>query len=311
MNTFDFLANQQILVTGGHGFLGSHVVKLLKENGMIEDRLQVPSRRDFDLRERSVCRALTKGKTLVIHLAGNVGGIGYNNEHMAEMFYDNLVMGTELMEAARQEGVTKFVTLGTICSYPKTPPIPFNEDSLWDGYPEEITGPYGLVKKMQLVQGQVYRKQYGFNSIFLLPTNLYGPGDHSTHVIAQLIDRIVTAHHEQQPRVTIWGSGKATRDFLYVKDAADAILKAAEHYNENAPINLGSGIETSIRELVETIVELVKYKGEIEWDLTKPEGQPRRLLDIQRAKNAFGFSPQTSLKEGLQQAIDWYGKKLC
>jgi GDP-L-fucose synthase len=304
--TSNFWKEQDILLTGGAGFLGTHVHEALLDKGVPEEKIFIPRSKEHDLRERDVCREVVKGKSLVIHLAGNIGGIGYNKDHMAEMFYDNLIMGTELMEAARLEGIKKMVNVGTICSYPKNPPIPFNENDLWRGYPEPITGPYGLVKKMLLVQGTVYKTQYDFNSVFILPTNLYGPHDHSTHVIAMLIEKFVKAKKEGLPTVTVWGTGKATRDFLYARDAADGILQAAEKYDKTDPINLGSGVETSIRQIIEMIAELTEFEGEIVWDKTKPEGQPRRVLDITRAQENLGFNPTTPLEDGLKKTIDSY-----
>ncbi|MBI2453293.1 GDP-L-fucose synthase [Candidatus Peregrinibacteria bacterium] len=295
---------QKILVTGGSGFLGSNVVDLLREKGV--KNIEIPRREKQDLRNREVCKEIVQNKTIIFHLAGNVGGIGYNREKGAEMLYDNLIMGVELMEAARKAKVKKFITVGTICSYPKKPKVPFREEELWNGYPEEITGPYGIVKKMLLVQGQVYRRQYDFNAIFLLPTNLYGPNDHSTHVIAQLVQKFCEAKKRKRKYVTVWGTGKATRDFLYVRDAALGLILAAEKYNKPDPVNLGSGKETSIRELTAVIAKACNYTGSIQWDKTKPEGQPRRLLDISRAKREFGFNPKTSLEEGIQKTVDWY-----
>lgn len=302
----DFWKDHSILVTGGGGFLGSYVIDELKRRGVTDDRIFAPRSKTHDLRKRAACEEAVAGKSLVIHLAGNVGGIGYNRDHTAEMYYDNLIMGTELMDAAYKAGVSKFFTLGTICSYPKEPAIPFNEDSLWDGLPESITGPYGLVKKMLMVQGQVYRQQYDFNAIFLLPTNLYGPRDTSSHVIPMLLKKFCDASAAHLPAVDVWGTGKATRDFLYVEDAARAIVDSCEHYNEPNPVNIGSGKETSIKELVELIAELTGFYGEIVWDPTKPEGQPRRVLDITRAQNAFDFKPSVELREGLKKTIEWY-----
>jgi len=247
---------------------------------------------------------------MVIHLAGKVGGIGLNREKPGELFYDNIIMGVQLMEQARLAGVKKFVALGTICCYPKFTPVPFKEENLWDGYPEETNAPYGLAKKMLLVQSQAYRQQHGFNSIFLMPVNLYGPGDNfdpqSSHVIPALIKKVFDAREQGEDHIVVWGTGRATREFLYVEDAARGIVLAAERYNKSEPVNLGAGFEISIRELVELIRELSGFKGKIVWDTSKPDGQPRRSLDISRAREEFGFEAKVSLEEGLRRTIEWY-----
>ena len=310
MSSSSFWEQQSVLVTGGGGFLGSHVVAQLKKRGIQESQLVIPRKKNYDLREREVCRDLVKGKTMVLHLAGNVGGIGYNDAHVAEMFFDNLVMGTELMEAAYRAGVQKFVTLGTICSYPKNTPTPFREDYLWQGYPEEITGPYGLVKKMLLVQAQAYRTQYGFKGIFLMPVNLYGPDDNfnpsSSHVIPALIKTVYEAKKTNAPFITAWGTGKPTREFLYVEDAARAIVLALLYYDKPEPVNLGSGREISIKDLLTLIAKIMDYKGKVRWDILKPDGQPRRRLNVSRAKKEFGFSAKISFEEGVKKTINWY-----
>ncbi len=305
-----FWQGKTVLVTGGAGFLGSRLVQMLERRQPAEVR--APRSRDHDLRRREDCRTVVQGMDVVIHLAAQVGGIGFNRDAPGELFFSNLMMGTQLMEEARLAGVDKFVGVGTICSYPKHTPTPFKEVDLWKGYPEETNAPYGLSKIMLLVQGQAYREQYGFNSIYLMPTNLYGPGDNfdpdSSHVIPALIKKVLDAMDAGQSEVVVWGTGKATRDFLYVDDAAEGILKAAELYDEAAPLNLGSGTEISIRELAELIVELCGFKGKLMWDAGKPDGQPRRMVDSTRAREAFGFVTDTTFRSGLRDAIEWYSK---
>jgi len=303
-----FLQGKAVLVTGGAGFLGSRLVRMLERRQPAE--IFVPRSRDFDLRRRDDCREVVKRMDVVIHLAAQVGGIGFNRDAPGELFFSNLMMGTQLMEEARLAGVDKFVGVGTICSYPKHTPTPFKEDDLWKGYPEETNAPYGLSKIMLLVQGQAYREQYGFESIYLMPTNLYGPGDNfdpeTSHVIPALIKKVLDAMGEGQDEVVGWGTGKATRDFLYVDDAAAGILDATERYDEAAPLNLGSGTEISIRELAELIVELCGFEGKLVWDSSKPDGQPRRMIDSTRAREAFGFAADTSFRNGLRDTIEWY-----
>lgn len=303
-----FWENQRVVVTGGAGFLGSHLVDALKGRGV--KKVIVPRSATCDLRVRENCHRVVQGADIVIHLAAKVGGIGFNQEHSAEIVFDNLVMGAHFLEEARLANVKKFVIIGTVCAYPKFTPIPFKEEDLWGGYPEETNAPYGLAKKMLLVQSQAYRKQYGFNSIFLLPTNLYGPRDNfdpaSSHVIPALIKRILDAKKNGVKEVIIWGTGKATRDFLFVEDAAEGIVLATERYNKGDPVNLGSGIEVPIKEIVELIAGLAGFDGEIIWDTSKPDGQPRRCLATDRAKNEFGFESRTSLRGGLKRTIDWY-----
>jgi len=300
--------NRQIVVTGGAGFLGSRVVEKLRRLGA--NRVRVPRSATSDLREREHCRAAVKGADIVIHLAAKVGGIGFNRENPATLFYDNLIMGTQLMEEARLAGVGKFVAVGTVCAYPKFTPVPFNEDDLWDGYPEETNAPYGLAKKMLLVQAQAYRQQYGFNAIYLLPVNLYGPGDNfdpsSSHVIPALIRKIVEARERRSPSVEVWGDGSASREFLFVDDAAAGIVLAAERYDWSDPVNLGAGREITIKELVETLRDLIGYRGDIVWDATKPNGQPRRCLEVERAAAAFGFRAKTEFTTGLSATVDWW-----
>lgn len=304
------LKNKKILVTGGTGFLGSFVVEELIRRGISRSDISVVGSRDIDLRTFSGCVEAVSGKQVVIHLAAKVGGIGLNREKPGELFYDNLIMGAQLMEAARICGVEKFVAVGTICAYPKFTPVPFKEEDLWIGYPEETNAPYGLAKKMLLVQAQAYRQQYGFNAIYLLPVNLYGPRDNfkpeSSHVIPALIKKVVEAKEDDAPFVEVWGTGNATREFLYVEDAARAIVLAADRYEGSEPVNVGAGMEISIRELVLTIMDLVGYKGEIKFDPTKPDGQPRRSLDTSRAEREFGYVAKTDFREGLKKTIDWY-----
>lgn len=302
---------KDILVTGGAGFLGSYVIQKIKEKK--PKKIVIPRSSEFDLREPEVCKKVVKGIDLVIHLAANVGGIGYNKDNPGELFYDNLVMGVHLMEEARKAGVKKFVGLGTICQYPKFTPLPFKEEDLWNGYPEETNAPYGLAKKMLLVQGQAYRKQYGFNVIHLMPVNLYGPGDNfdpsSSHVIPALIKKFVDAKEREDEFVVVWGTGEPTREFLYVEDAAEAIILATEKYNKPDPVNLGSAFEISIKDLAELIKKLVGFNGRIVWDKTKPDGQPRRKLDTSKAEIEFGFKSKTSFEVGLKGTIEWYLKQ--
>jgi GDP-L-fucose synthase len=302
-----FWAGKKVLVTGGAGFLGSYVVSILRQEGA---SITVPRSANCDLRKLDDCRKVVCGQDTVIHLAGKVGGIGFNREKPGEFFYDNIIMGVQLMEEARLAGVKKFVALGTICCYPKFTPVPFKEENLWDGYPEETNAPYGLAKKMLLVQSQAYRQQYGFNSIFLMPVNLYGPGDNfdpqSSHVIPALIKKVFDAMERGEDQIVVWGTGRATREFLYVEDAARGIVLAAERYDKSKPINLGAGFEISIKELAELIVELSGFKGRIVWDTSKPDGQPRRSLDTSRARQEFGFAARVPFEEGLRRTIEWY-----
>jgi GDP-L-fucose synthase len=301
---------RRVVVTGGAGFLGRFVVDRLKAFPDVE--VFVPRSNQYDLLQRSdVRRLLTDTKPqLVVHLAAVVGGIGHNQQNPGRFFYDNLMMGTQLIEESRLQGVTKFVAIGTVCAYPKFAPVPFKEDDLWSGYPEETNAPYGLAKKMMLVQVQSYRTQYGFNGIFLLPANLYGPGDNfnleTSHVIPALIRKCVEARRNRAPFVEAWGSGKVSREFLYVDDCAEGIVRAAASYDAPSPVNLGSGREIRISELVQTIARLTGYEGEIRWQGGKPDGQPRRWLDTTRAFAEFGFRARTSLEEGLRRTIDWY-----
>ncbi|MBM3769918.1 MAG: GDP-L-fucose synthase [Acidimicrobiia bacterium] len=309
-----FWEKKRIAVTGGSGFLGSYVVQALQRRGVRQDQLRIPRRAGDDLRRWDACQSVVAGQDVVIHLAATVGGIGINREKPGEFFYDNLMMGVQLMEAARQAGVGKFVAVGTICAYPKFSPVPFREENIWDGYPEETNAPYGLAKKMLLVQSQAYRQQYGFNSIFLIPVNLYGPRDNfdprSSHVIPALIKKCIEAVASGAPTVEVWGDGSATREFLYVADAAEGIVLASERFDGDEPVNLGSGNEISIRDLVTLIARLTGFEGQIVWDTTKPNGQPRRQLDVSRAARLFGFHAQTSFEDGLRRTIEWYRRSL-
>jgi len=332
-----FWSNKRILVTGGAGFLGSFVVEKLQERGCKD--IFVPRSKDYDLVQmESVKRVYKDSKPhIVIHLAARVGGIGANRANPGKFFYENLMMGVQMMEVGRQVGLEKFVTVGTVCAYPKFTPVPFREEDLWNGYPEETNAPYGLAKKMLLVQSQAYRQQYGFNSIYLLPVNLYGPRDNfdleTSHVIPALIKKILDAMYEpdkpnkldrlnklnrpdrlnrlnkpnkRDRQLVVWGTGKATREFLYVEDCAEAIVLATAKYNKPDPINIGAGFEISIKELVELIAKLTAFKGEILWDASKPDGQPRRKLDISRAEQEFGFRAKTSFEKGLRKTVEWY-----
>lgn len=304
------LRKKKILITGGAGFLGRHIIENLKSRGVPEAHIFVPRAEEYDLRNFDACERAVQGQDVVIHLAAKVGGIGYNQARPGELFYDNLLMGAHMMEAARRTGVEKFVAVGTICAYPKFTPVPFREEDLWDGYPEETNAPYGLAKKMMLVQAQGYRAQYGFNAIYLLPVNMYGPGDKFdpavSHVIPALIKKIYDAEERGESSIEVWGSGAATREFLYVEDAAEGIVRATQYYDGAEPVNLGSGKEISIRDLVSLIASLMMFRGEIRWDMTKPDGQPRRRLDTSRATQYFGFQAETPLEVGLAHTIAWY-----
>ena len=310
----DFWRNKRVVVTGGSGFLGSYVCEKLVARGAAH--VMVPRRRDYDLTGLDNIRRLLRDTrpNVVLHLAARVGGIGANREHPAEFFYDNLMMGAPLFHESWAAGVEKFMALGTICCYPKHTPIPFKEENLWDGYPEETNAPYGLAKKMLLVQSLAYREQYGFNSIFLMPVNLFGPRDNfdpsSSHVIPALIRKCLEAQQRGDDEIIVWGDGSPTREFLYVEDAAEGILLATERYNESEPINLGSSREISIKELVELVAKSTGFKGRIVWDTTKPNGQPRRCLDTNRAERSFGFKASTNFAEGLTRTIDWYRQRV-
>ena len=306
----NFWPNKRVLVTGGAGFLGSFVVEKLQERGCKD--IFVPRSKDYDLVEMEALRRLYRDAKpdMVIHLAARVGGIGANRTNPGKFFYDNLMMGVQMMEIGRQTGIEKFVAVGTVCAYPKFTPVPFKEEDLWNGYPEETNAPYGLAKKMLLVQAQAYRQQYGFNAIYLLPVNLYGPRDNfdleTSHVIPALIRKCIEAKVRGDDHIVAWGDGTPTREFLYVEDAADGVLLASEHYNKSDPVNLGSACEISIKDLLETIVRLTGFRGEIFWDISKPGGQPRRMLDTSRAEQEFGFRAKTGFEEGLRKTIDWY-----
>jgi GDP-L-fucose synthase len=306
--------SHSIIVTGGAGFLGQAVVRTLKERGY--ENIVVPRSREYDLRKEADIRRLydMAKPSMVIHLAAVVGGIGANQANPGKFFYDNAIMGIQLIELARQYGLRKFVAVGTICAYPKFAAVPFREEELWAGYPEETNAPYGLAKKMMLVQAQAYRQQYGFNAIYLLPVNLYGPGDNfdpsSSHVIPALIKKCLEAKRNGDKEIVVWGDGSATREFLYVDDAAEGIVLAAEKYNLPDPVNLGAGFEVSIRDLVNLLVRIVGYEGKVVWDSSKPNGQPRRMLDTSRAEGSFGFKASTQFTEGLTRTVDWYSRRM-
>jgi GDP-L-fucose synthase len=312
----NFWKGKRVIVTGGAGFLGKFVIEKLKQHGATD--IFIPHIEEYDLTDREAIRRMfdqtlngfDPGTMVVIHLAAHVGGIGANREHPAEFFYDNLMMGVELMHQAWQRGVGKFVAIGTVCAYPKFTPVPFKEDDLWIGYPEETNAPYGLAKKMLLVQAQAYRQQYGFNAIYLLPVNLYGPGDNfdlkSSHVIPALIRKALEAQELGQKELPVWGDGSPTREFLYVEDAADGIVTAAEKYNGSEPVNLGSGYEISIKDLAEMIVRFTDFGGKLVWQTDKPNGQPRRGLDVRRAREYFGWQAKMPFEEGIHRTIEWY-----
>jgi GDP-L-fucose synthase len=300
--------NKKVLVTGGNGFLGKHVINELKK--LDPEEIISFSSSEFDLRINSNCKKVVKNVDIIFHLAGKGGGIGFMKKFPADVFYDNIMMGTQLIHEAKEAGVEKFIALGTVCSYPKFAPIPFSENSIWDGYPEETNASYGLAKKMMLVQSESYRKQFGFKSIVLIPTNLYGPFDNfdldTSHVIPAIIQKIYHAKKSNLGSITLWGDGSPTRDFLFAEDAARGTILAAEKYDEIFPINLGSDEEISIKKIVELISEIMNFDGKIQWDTTKPNGQPRRRVDNKRAKEKFGFKPNISLKEGLRLTINWF-----
>ncbi|MCE2904442.1 MAG: GDP-L-fucose synthase [Anabaena sp. CoA2_C59] len=306
------LENKRILVTGGAGFLGRQVIDQLCQNGADRDKITVTRSHDCDLRVWENCQRAVDQQDIIIHLAAHVGGIGLNREKPGELFYDNLIMGTQLIHAAYQQGTEKFVCVGTICAYPKFTPVPFKEDDIWNGYPEETNAPYGIAKKALLVQLQSYRQQYGFNGVYLLPVNLYGPEDNfnpsSSHVIPALIRKVQEAQSRGEKQLPVWGDGSPTREFLYSTDAARGIVMGTQFYNDAEPVNLGTGYEISIKDLITLICELMGYDGEIVWETDKPNGQPRRCLDTERAKQAFGFTAEVEFRTGLKSTIDWWRK---
>lgn len=309
-----FWQDRRVCITGGAGFLGSHIVQKLEQIGA--GHIFVPRSDEYDLVQQDAVQQLLSDSRpdVIIHLAARVGGIGANRAHPAEFFYENLMMGVQLLHESWKTGVEKFVAIGTVCAYPKFTPVPFTEENLWYGYPEETNAPYGLAKKMLLVQSQAYRQQYGFNSIFLLPVNLYGPGDNfdleTSHVIPALIRKCLEAKKRSDNEIVAWGDGSPTREFLYVKDAADGILLAAERFNGSEPVNLGSGFEISIKDLLETIARYTNFNGRITWDTSKPNGQPRRALNIDRAWKEFGFKATTDFEIGLRKTVEWYQQNL-
>lgn len=304
------LTDKKILVTGGAGFLGSHVVEELERRNIPSRDIRVPRSKNYDLRKIEDCKKVLRGVDVVIHLAANVGGIGYNQKYPGDLFYDNAIMGINLMEEARKKGIDKYLQVGTICSYPKFTPVPFTEDQLWKGYPEETNAPYGIAKLMLLEMAKAYKRQYNFNVIYLLPVNLYGPRDNfdrrSSHVIPALIKKFIEARDEGSDEVVVWGTGKPTREFLYVEDAAKAIVLATEKYEKIEPVNLGCGMEISIKELAKKIKTLTGFEGKLVFDKSKPDGQPRRSLDTSKAKREFRFEAKTNFDAGLKKTIEWY-----
>ena len=309
------LKDKKILVTGGAGFVGKQVVENLILSGVNPENIRVPRSKQCDLRILENCYKAVQDQSIVIHLAAHVGGIGLNREKPAELFYDNLIMGTQLIHAAYSSGIEKFVCVGTICAYPKFTPVPFLEENLWDGYPEETNAPYGIAKKALLVQLQSYRQQYGFNGIYLLPVNLYGPGDNfdprSSHVIPALIHKIHLAQINKEKKIEVWGDGTPTREFIYVADVAKAIVMATQNYDSAEPVNIGTGLEISIKDLTNLIAEIMEFQGQIIWQKEQPNGQPRRALDTQRAWQSFGFKAQTDLFKGIKETVDWYRTNLA
>ncbi|MGA9141984.1 MAG: GDP-L-fucose synthase [Methanocella sp.] len=310
-----FWDGKNVLVTGGAGFLGSFVVdKLISERGVPKENIRVPRSHQVDLRKMDDCIAAVKDIDIVVHAAGRVGGIEFNRKYPGTVYYDNIMMNTSILEASRAGNVEKFVGIGSVCAYPKFASVPFNEDEIWEGYPEETNAPYGLSKKMMLVQSQAYRQQYNFNAIHLLLVNLYGPGDNfdpgNSHVIAALIKKFADAKKEGQKEIVAWGTGKATREFLYVEDAAEGILLAAEKYNKGEPVNLGSGHDISIKDLVDHIAKITAFDGRVVWDTSKPDGQPKRCLNVTRAEKEFGFKAKTSFETGLRKTIEWYANNI-
>lgn len=309
------LKGKEIYISGGNGFLGRHLVDRLVQEGIFREQIQTPRSNQLDLRRFEDAQKAVSGKEIIFHLAGNVGGIGYNQEHPGTLFYDNLMMGVNLIEACRRNGgVKKLILVGTICSYPKFTKVPFSEEDLWCGFPEETNAPYGIAKKSLLTMAEAYQQEFGLNSIYLLPVNLYGPHDHFdpkvSHVIPALIRKFVEAKQQKDKEVIAWGSGRATREFLYVEDAAEGITLAAEKLESLTPVNLGSGMEISIKELTELIADITGFDGQIVWDTTKPDGQPRRRLDTSKAKDLFGFEAKTDFKTGLKRTINWYRQQL-
>lgn len=308
------ISDKRILLTGGSGFLGSFVQEELVSKGADKENIVIPRSSEMDLRVWENCVESVKGIDIVIHLAASVGGIGFNMKYPGDILYDNAIMGIQLIEAARREKVTKFVAIGTVCSYPKFCPVPFKEEELWNGYPEETNAPYGEAKKLLLVQAEAYRQQHGFNTIYLLPVNLYGPRDHfnteDSHVIPALILKFIDAKEKGLDKIDAWGTGSASREFLYVEDAARAIVMATQNYDKSDPVNLGSGKEVLIRDLVSMIKDMVGFEGEVVWDASKPDGQPKRMLDVSKAKDEFGFQAEVEFKEGLQRTISWYKENI-
>jgi GDP-L-fucose synthase len=304
------LTQKRIVVTGASGFLGTYVIEGLRARGVPSANIFAPSVAECDLRVLAHCARAVDGMDIVVHLAALVGGIGANREHPGRFLYENAIMGMQLMEAARLAGTGKFLAVGTICEYPKITPVPFRESDIWNGPVDEVTGPYGLAKRMLLAQGHAYHQEYGFNAVHLLPTNLYGPRDNfdprSSHVIPALIKKIFDAKREKRDEVEVWGSGKATREFLYVEDAAEGIVRALERYDEPAAVNLGTGVETAIADVVRMIAEAVGYRGAVRWNSREPEGQPRRALDVSRAEKMFGFRAKVELADGLRRTVEWY-----